>query len=474
MPTQREVLDELNADNSVVIVGSKVRVMRWQEVHHEASGERYVYRVPVYMTFEDIRNFYSNRFTVNADDDAVSIGGWWLKQPSRPTYKGVVFAPGGAPVINDRINLWRGFGVEPERGDWGRMQDHMFNVLADKNNEVFEYMLNWCAFAIQFPGEQAEVMLAFQGGFGTGKGLLGRAMCRIFGPHGKHISEASHLTGKFNSHFQMCCFLFADEAFAPQDKRAEGVIKRLLTEPTLMIEPKGIDPFQIDNHLHVLSASNHEWMVMAGEKERRAVVSKVAEDKQQNDEHFKPLYHELANGGLKAMMAALLDRPLAGWHPRRIVRTAALAEQQMESLGPFDQWLLELLTSGVLPGAILADASIARSNEYEEPETKIVNAFNQSSQTRYVKKPGLYDHARRCSPRLKGVSDTALGRFLRDKVGCFNWRSEDARGWKFKPLEELRADWRRRFPATVWPPHADGWGHTRHEGVSGQILDFPE
>jgi hypothetical protein len=464
---------ELNADNQVVIVGSKVRVMRWQEVHHQAGDEHYVYRVPIYMNKDDFNLYYANRFITLADGRVVAAGPYWLTRAARPTYKGIVFVPNGAPVINDRINLWRGFGVEPERGDWGRMQDHIYNVLADKNNDVFEYIVNWCAFAVQFPGLQAEVMLGLQGGQGTGKSVLGRAMCRIFGPHGKHISEASHLTGKFNSHFQMCCFLFADEAFAPQDKRAEGVLKRLITEPTLMIEPKGIDPFTIDNNLHVMSASNHDWMVMAGEKERRSVVAKAAESQQQSEAYFTPLYAELRNGGLAAMMASLLERSLGDWHPRRVVRTKALTEQQMESLGPLDQWLLQLLTDGILPGALNGRPATARSNEYDEPVITLANDFNKSRPTSAVRRPGLYDHARRSSPRLKAVSDHALGRFLHKQVGCYAWSDGDKRGWTFPELSIVRANWARRFPDTAWPDRRDAWGQSASGSASAQILDFP-
>lgn len=471
----RALLDELNRDNQVVIIGGKTRVMRWAEVHHQANGERYVYNIPLYMTFDDFKNYHMNRFTPNRNGDPVSIGGWWLRNAGRLTYKGVVFVPNGPPVIEDHVNLWQGFSVKPERGQWGRMQEHIYEVLAAKDDRVNAYILNWLAFAVQYPAQQAEVALAFKGGFGTGKGVLGRAMCRIFGPHGLHISETAHLTGKFNAHFQMCCFLFADEAIAPQDKRAEGVLKRLITEDTLTIEPKGINAFQVDNHLHVMEASNHDWMAQAGEKERRLVLQEVTEQNQQKEEYFTPLYAELREGGLAAMMHGLMDRDIAGWHPRRIVRTKALAAQQMESLNPFDQWWLELLTVGALPGALPNEPWKARSNEFEEDVT--VSIPGGFSRVQHVRVAGLYDHARRSSPRLRGVSDTALGRYLRDN-GCFSCRIDGGyRGWIFKRLPELRDKWCDRFPDTEWPPGDADWGVS--DGLdprraSAQIIDFPE
>jgi hypothetical protein len=304
---------------------------------------------------------------VDGDGNVLSIAEWWLEHPYRRTYDGVIFVPRGPPIVDNRLNLWTGFGVKPQKGDWSLMRRHIREVLAAGNDALYAYFINWLADAVQRPGQQAETALAFIGGFGTGKGLLGRAMCRIFGQHGRHISSSDHMAGKFNAHMQMCCFLFADEAFAPEDKKAEGAIKRLITEDTLFIEPKGVDPFEVPNRLHVMLASNHQWAIMAGEKERRYVVQKIDEKHQQSEEYFAPIYKEMNNGGLGAMLFDLLEHDLGDWRPRTIVRTKALAQQQEESLSPLDQWMFGLLETGVLPGRpIGAKPNEAVCNAYEE------------------------------------------------------------------------------------------------------------
>jgi Family of unknown function (DUF5906)/Prophage CP4-57 regulatory protein (AlpA) len=61
-----------------------------------------------------------------------------------------------------------------------------------------------------------------------------------------------------------CVLLFADEAFWAGDKQGENVLKALITEPTLAIEPKGKDLLTVKNCLHIMMASNNEWVVPAG------------------------------------------------------------------------------------------------------------------------------------------------------------------------------------------------------------------
>ena len=464
-------LAELNKDYSAIKIGGKTRVLWFEDTVHHAGGQRYIHRLPNYLSFQDFRNYYLNRYCIDANGapfavdghgKPLSIGDWWLAHPKRNTYPSVTFLPRGEKIVEGAINLWTGFGVQPIKGDWGLMRRHIREVLSAGDEAVDRYVLNWLADCVQYPNRQAEVALVFLGGFGTGRGILGRAMCRIFGQHGRHISSTEHMTGKFNAHLQMCCFLFADEAFAPQDRRAEGVWKRLITEDTLTIEPKGVDPLEVPNRLHVMTVSNHEWAVPAGEKERRVLVQAVAKTHQQDEAYFTPLYEQMADGGLEAMLYDLLDHDIGQWRPRKIVRTKALGQQQEESLEPIDAWFFSLLEAGVLPAAP-AEPPEAVSTEYEEEieETEEATGLYIGTRTRKrkVKRDGLFEHACKMFPKIKALGPNRLFRYLGDRErggGSHTWIKvnrgpKKKRGWRFPLLAEARDRWVERFPETVWP-----------------------
>jgi hypothetical protein len=309
----------------------------------------------------------------------------------------------------------------------------------------------------------------FIGDPGTGKGTLGNTMCRIFGQHSLHISSAEDLTGKFNDHLRQCCFLFGDECYAPQDRRAEGQIKRVITESTLFIEPKGRGKFRVPNLLHVMLASNHDWVVPAGPHERRYMVEKVAETHRQDAKWFDPIYEQMQNGGYEAMLFDLLNHDLGDWHPRQIVRTPALAEQQEESLSPRDAWWLELLQTGVLAGSNDLNPDRAISNRYEveivERDSGGGPYGSERGRPRTIWRDGLYDQARRISPKLKGATDAALGRYLSDKKGCVRatrtW-VQGERGWQFPPLAVCRKRWNERYPDAEWDDTKD-WTYPKDD-----------
>ena len=51
------------------------------------------------------------------------------------------------------------------------------------------------------------------------------------------------------------------------------------------------------------------------------------------------------------MLYDLLQYDLGDWHPRELLRTTALLDQQRQSLSAFDAWWVELLETGELEGA---------------------------------------------------------------------------------------------------------------------------
>jgi hypothetical protein len=336
------------------------------------------------------------------------------------------------------------------------MRQHIKEVLAAGDDAADSYIINWLAWAVQHPDEPAEVALVLQGGRGSGKGTLGNAMCRLFGQHASHISSPSHLVGKFNEHLRDTCLLFADEALWPGDKSAEGNLKRLITEPTLFIEPKFRRGRDVPNMLHVLMASNEDRSVPAGERERRYAAFQVSEHKQQDEAWFKPLYAQLEAGGYAAMLHDLLRHPLGDWHPRRVLMTEALRGQQVESLDPLDSWVLEFLEDGCLPTSPAAkNPAIALSHSQPDIDTGR-NLEN-----------GLFDLARKRSLALRYKDDQVLARHLAKKVGCTPWRSRDQRGWEFPPLADCRANWEERYPGWQWrhPEIVEwGWGEDSDDG----------
>ena len=265
----------------------------------------------MFQAFDDFKKLNDHRRVPVGDDKTIGEGTWWLAQSKRRQYLSVVFRPGKPQEVadgrgNPHLNLWRGWGIEPHVGDWSLLRRHIVEGLAAGDETVASYIIKWTAWTFQNPGSPAEVALVFRGAKGTGKGFWGRLLKSIFGQHGHQISSPSHLTGNFNAHLMDCALLFADEAFWAGNKGAEGQLKRIITEPTLFIEPKGIDAFEVRNCLHIIMVTNDDWAVPASIDERRFAVSDVSGDHINSKAYFNLLRAEIDDGGAAAMLFELL------------------------------------------------------------------------------------------------------------------------------------------------------------------------
>ena len=390
------------------------------------------------LTPNDVTEFYRNQ-SIPTQKKPVGLGTYWLGHRDRRQYTDVIFSPN--VDILGTYNLWRGFAVEPAAGSWPLMKNHILEVLCGGDSQQYAYVIGWMAYAVQRPEHPAEVALVMRGLQGTGKGVVARAFGKLFGQHFLQISQSRHLTGHFNSHLMDCVVLFADEAFWAGDKQGEGALKALITEPRLVIEPKGVNAYSVKNRLHIMIASNNDWVVPAGNRERRYCVLDVSDAHIQDLPYFAALNTETEDGGLAAMLYDLMEYDLSVFDVREPPYTDGLRTQMLQTLTPQQQWWLEELQSGEIWAPDLRPARPGHPAEEIAP-----NSSSRSElQTKYAQ--GC------CGLHASRSSSTQLGIFLRSVLPL---------GW---PRESNVTQTRGKRKLYVFPRLADCRLH--FEGITG-------
>jgi Family of unknown function (DUF5906)/RepB DNA-primase from phage plasmid len=400
------LVSEMNSKYAVVDDhGKTVIVYRKEDTDLD---RRYVVRA----TYQDFRNLYLNTRIQVANPSSngfktITHAELWLAHPQRKTYKGGLrFLPGTYEGPSDVYNLWTGWGVDPQPGDWSKMKAHIHEVLCSGSSEYFEYVMNWLARAVQKPGEAGEVALVLRGARGAGKGIFARTFGALFGQHFLHLSNARHLTGNFNAHLRDACLIFADEAFYAGDKQHEGQLKRLVTEPTLIIEAKYANAVPVPNRLHLIVASNDDWVVPAGTDERRVFVLDVSSIRRVDYEYFGAIEEELKNGGYAAMLHELLHRDIPRFNVRSVPNTAGLSDQKIRSLRGFEAWWYETLEEGNLAGIVRQDGPLSAA---AEPWAQAVTVNRDTLYQAYVQ----FSKDRK---EYRPDDKSRLGKFLRKYV----------------------------------------------------------
>ena len=390
-------------------------------------------------SFENFKNRFDNR-KVSLGYDAKGnplekpLGTWWLDQPARRQYRTITFAPG----LNEHpgeYNLWRGFAVKAQPGTKHQAYlDHLKENICSNDEKVFNYLLGWMARAVQVPNAPGEVAIVMRGAKATGKTIFADVFGQLFGRHYWPVADAKHIVGNFNAHLRDCVILFGDEAFWAGDRKHESVLKALITSRSIVIEPKGIDAETVNNNVHLIMASNAEWVVPASYDERRFLVLDVASTRQGNQKYFNAVLKEMKDGGYANLLHMLKTMDLSDFNHRAVPDTDALQDQKMHSMEPHEEWWYGKLRDGHLRPAHLSWTSPIPKDSLIEDYLVYAQRISASRRT----------------------SATRLARFIEKKANphAFSgeFRGKDHNGqiqngstifWEFPPLAKCRSSFQR-------------------------------
>lgn len=337
-----EVVREMNKKHAVVMVGGKCRIL------NETIDPVFNRPDITLSSISDLHAFYSNKKIQNSSSgNQINISKVWLDSTRRREYDGIVFSPGRD--IPGYYNLFKGFPIEPKKGDWSRFEDHILEIIAGGHPERARWIMAWMARIVQDPGgERPGVSIVMRGKRGTGKGIFANNFGAIFGNHFLSIANSHQVIGRFNSHLKDCLLLFIDEGFWAGDKSAEGVLKSIITEPHINIEQKGQDIFKTKNNINIIIASNSDWIVPAGLEERRFSFHDVSDERIQDHPYFKSIIDQMENGGREAMLYDLLRMDISAVDLRTFERTSGLFDQILSTMSTVEKFWFEKLKKGVL------------------------------------------------------------------------------------------------------------------------------
>lgn len=255
----------------------------------------------------------------------------------------------------------------------------------------------------------------------------------------------SQVTGRFNSHLRHCCLLYADEANAANSKEETGALKGLISERKLACEGKGKDLIEVDNHIHLVMASNEEWAVPAGKDSRRFAVFQVSAERQRDRVYFEALTRQMREGGLAAMVHDMLAMDVAGFHPEHDrPDTDALSEQRTASLRGFERFWCDTLRSGEMP--------------------PLFSTEHRGGDRVFVATSELRDFAMQ-KMRRDDVTVTEVGLLL----GGLGYEKADSgrpRGFVAPPLPEARRLWDRKYFPVPWD-QTRTWALPEERGSDG-------
>lgn len=234
----------------------------------------------------------------------------WLKHPRRHElhYTDLLFDPRQVGRDGVYINMFRGLPLRPVRNDPAcvGIQQLVFSLCNDDPAD-WRWLMSWLALPLQQVGaKMATAVLMHSNKQGAGKSLFFDGVMRhIYGEYSATVSQ-HELEDKYTVWRSQKLYAVFEEIFSRGQKYDYmGLVKQMITGETFRVEQKFVTGWEETNCMNSVFLSNEVQPMYIEDEDRRFFVVwprwKLSEQLQQQ------VAHEIANGGIEAFYAYLLE-----------------------------------------------------------------------------------------------------------------------------------------------------------------------
>jgi hypothetical protein len=248
----------------------------------------------------------------------------WLKDANLRVYDRIVFKPSPLIAQKNEFNTWDGFPIshepliETERDFWEEYKTYLKNIFGDE--KISNYILARYAYRLVNPGCRTHVILIICGGEGHGKNRLLAPIYNIMGSYGTSLDTAKKLYETHSTYECRKLCLVVNEAGGIANFENSDILKTRATEPTINVNPKGIQHYEIDNMCdYDMTTNNYNVVKITDDSTRRflqvettpyyrnncAFFTDYTENIENNPTALRQIYEGLINFDYKAVVPSL-------------------------------------------------------------------------------------------------------------------------------------------------------------------------
>ena len=217
--------------------------------------------------------------------------GLWLQDNNIKIFNRITWKPYPLTCESNVYNKWRDFDIsnqpliQTERDYWGEFKAFCYNLFETK--ECAEYILARYAFRLQNPGLRSKVCVIYYGPEGIGKSTFIETIYKVFGKYVVFIDKAKKMYENHSTFEKEKIFICVNEAAGTDNFENSEVLKTRITESKLYINPKGIQPYEIDNLCdYDMTTNNINVVKITDDSERRWFQTEITNYYSDNIEFF--------------------------------------------------------------------------------------------------------------------------------------------------------------------------------------------
>ena len=264
---------------------------------------------------------------------------------------------GEDPTPRDTFNAFSGYvhdilpdsEYDEKDEDFQFVMTHWRDIICNKNQEFFEYLMNWLSWLLRFGYKKPRTAIVIHGRQGGGKDtLFGRLLGEgVIGKRYVHTPQnMKRFVGRFNSMRLNSCLHVFNECTSTANAGASkygisNMMKTAITEKHINVEPKGKEAYQALDPAGCILMSNSDLPVIVENDDRRYAIIQIARELP-GREHFKRLSDLVESARIqRTFFTYLLKRDLSDWNMDIIPRTAS--KSHIQAVRP-ENYIIHFLT----------------------------------------------------------------------------------------------------------------------------------
>ena len=170
--------------------------------------------------------------------------------------------------------------------------DTHLKILCGNDQDTCDYVCNWIGHSIQRPGEKPQVALNFISNQGVGKNIFSDVLVELYGGISKKLESSQperDVWGNFNDMMTDAFLVILSETDKRNAMSHDGKIKSLITDGTMVVNPKGLKSFTIDSYHRIIQLTNDKDPVITSNDDRRNVIIRCSDEKKGDSDYFTDL-----------------------------------------------------------------------------------------------------------------------------------------------------------------------------------------
>lgn len=226
----------------------------------------------------------------------------WMKCNNQiRKYSDIGIYPNRVLCPDNIFNMWTPFAMElfeepfePHLEGKEYVLNH-FKIICNNEPAIYEYFCNWISHLFQYP-EQKSVVPCFISKQGTGKSKAIECITNMIGSNKvlETRQPSEDVWGTFNPLMASAFLVNLDELSKADTIKSMGVIKGLVTQPTITINNKGVNQYVIPSYHRFIISTNMEDPIPTSDDDRRFLIIRCSDEKIGDKEYFRKL-HEFIN-----------------------------------------------------------------------------------------------------------------------------------------------------------------------------------